>query len=140
MAPVQLNIFNYSSLHTVVRDVKEALNAEVEKSGKSRDKVLDRVNELAKRHRMPLTGQGGLSKALFEKYLNPEDESRVPGLKALVLICAALETSTPLAVIATALGGGQLIGPEEARLLEWARAHRESKRLRQKMRRLEEDM
>lgn len=139
MAPIQLKMFSHSGLHTVVRDTKEALNTEVKASGKSRDQVLDKVNELARRHRILLNGKGDLSKDLFEKYLNCEDDSRVPGIKALMLMCAALETVAPLEAMAAAMGG-RVIGPEEVKMLEWARTYHTTKALRRKMRRLEEEL
>lgn len=139
MAPRQLNIFSHNGIHTVVRDVKESLSAEVKASGRSRDQVLDRLNELARRHGMNLNGRGDVSKDLLEKWLNAEDDSRVPGLKGLTLLCAALETTAPIGAMVEPLGG-RVIGPEEVKLLEWAKAYHKSKELRKRIRKLEEDL
>lgn len=139
MAPTQLNIFNHSGLHTTVRDIKESINAEVKASGKSRDQVLDRANELAKRHHVVMNGKGELSKDLFEKWINPEDESRVPSIRGLMVICAALETVKPLDVMAIPMGG-RVIGPEEVKLLEWAKRYQQTRVLRKQMRKLEEEL
>lgn len=76
MSPTQLNIFHHSGLHTVVRDVKEALNRAVKDSGHSRDQVLDRMNELARRHGMALNSKAGVSKDLTEV---AERRGRQPG-------------------------------------------------------------
>ena len=138
MAPRQLNIFNHSGIHTVVRDVKESLRDEVKNTGLSRDQVLDKVNQLAKRHGVAMNGRGELSKDLFEKYLNPEDDSRNPSIKGLTVLCAALETVQPLESIATILGG-RVISEEDVRMLEWAKAYHASKALRRKMRKIEEE-
>lgn len=139
MSPTQLNIFHHSGLHTVVRDVKEALNRAVKDSGQSRDQVLDRMNELARRHGMPLNGKAGVSKDLFEKWLNVEDDSRVPGIKSLTLLCAALGTVTPMAVMVGALGGMAIDG-DDVKLLEWARLYHKTKAVRKKMRKIEEEL
>ena len=139
MPPTQLNIFSHTGLHTVVRDVKEALNLVVKASGKSRDQVLDRMNELAKRHNMVVNGKAGVSKDLFEKWLNAEDDSRVPGIKSLVLLCASLETIAPVASMVEPLGG-RVIGAEDVKLLEWAKTYHKTKELRKRMRKLEEEL
>lgn len=139
MPPTQLNIFSNSGLHTVVRDVKEALNQAVKASGLSRDQVLDRVNELARRHSVPINGKAGVSKDLFEKWLNVEDDSRVPGIKALSLLCAALGTVQPMAAMVATLGGLAIDG-EDVKLLEWAKAYQKTKALRKRMRKIEEEL
>ena len=139
MAPTQLTIFSNSGLHTVVRDVKDALNQSVKASGQSRDQILDRMNELAKRQNMVLNGKVGVSKDLFEKWLNIEDDSRVPGIKGLSLLCAALGTIQPMAVMIAALGGMAIDG-EDVKLLEWARVCHKTKTLRKRMRKIEEEL
>ena len=139
MTPRQLNIFSHTGLHTIVRDVKESLNAEVKASGRSRDQVLDQLNELAKRHGISLNGRGDVSKDLLEKWLNAEDDSRVPGIKGLALLCAVLETTAPLEPLVASLGG-MVIGQEDVKLLQWAKAYQESKALRKQMRKLEEEL
>lgn len=139
MAPRQLKIFANHGLHTVVRDTKEALNQAVRESGQSREQILDRVNELARRHGMAVQNRSGVSKDLWEKWLNPEDDCRVPTLKSLALICAALGTTAPLAALVGSVGG-RLIDDEEARLLEWAKAYHQTRQLKKKMRKLEEEL
>ncbi len=128
LTPRQLNIFNHTGLHTIVRDVKESLNAEVKASGRSRDQVLDRLNELARRHGLSLNGRGDVSKDLLEKWLNAEDDSRAPGIKGLALLCAALETIAPIEALVVPLGG-QVIGQEDVKLLEWAKTYQKTKQL-----------
>lgn len=105
----------------------------------SRDQVLDRMNALAKRHGVNLNGRGDVSKDLLEKWLNAEDDSRVPGIKGLALLCAALETAAPIGAVVAPLGA-KVIGPEEVKLLEWAVAYQKSKELRKRMRKLENEL
>lgn len=139
MAPTQLKLFRHFGLHTVVRDIKEALNQEIKASGKSRDQVLDLMNDLAKRNGMALNGKNGMSKDMFEKWLNVEDDSRIPGIKGLTLLCAALGTVRPMGVMMASLGG-MAIEEEDIKLLEWARVYHKTKALRKQMRRIEEEL
>ena len=139
MPPTQLSIFSNSGLHTVVRDVKEAINQAIKASGQSRDQVLDRMNELGRRHNLAINGKAGVSKDLFEKWLNVEDDSRVPGIKTLALLCAALDTVQPMAVMVAALGGLAING-EDVKLLEWAKVYHKTKALRRKMKKIEEEL
>jgi hypothetical protein len=132
-------LFGHSGLHTIVRDIKDTLNQEIKASGKSREQVLDLMNELAKRHGMPLNGKNGVSKDLFEKWLNVEDDSRVPGLKSLTLLCAALGTIRPIGVMMVTLGG-MAIEDEDIKMLEWARVYHKTKALRKRMRKIEEEL
>lgn len=135
----QQKIINNSGLQTVVRDLKEALNQAVKASGQSRDQVLDLMNELARRNNMSLNTKSGVSKDLFEKWLNVEDESRVPGIKALALLCAALGTVQPMSVMVAALKG-MVIEGEDVKLLEWARVYYKTKNLRKRLRKIEEEL
>lgn len=139
MTPTQLNIFSNSGLHTIVRDVKESLNHAVKHSGKSREQILDRTNELARRHGLSVSTRTGVSKDLLDKWLNVEDDCRVPGIKSLSLLCAALGSIEPLTVIVDALGG-MVIDGDDAKLLEWARAYQKTKELKKKMRKIEEEL
>lgn len=139
MAPRQLSLLNNHGPHTVVHDVKTVLACAVKESGESREQVLDRVNALARRHGIKLSGNAGLSQAMFDKWLNAEDDSRVPGVKGLVLLCLALDTVAPLEAMARVLGV-RVISGNDITLLELARAQQESKRLRRKMRKLEEKL
>lgn len=139
MAPKQLSIFSNSGLHTVVRDVKESLNSAVKKSGESREQILDRTNELARRHGLSVSTKTGISKDLLEKWLNVEDDCRVPGIKSLSLLCAALGTVEPMAVLVGCLGG-MVIDGDDVKLLEWARAYQKTRALRKQMRKIEEEL
>ena len=139
MKPVQLSIFSHPGLYSVIRDVKESLQTAVRESGQSREQVLDRVNELAKRYGMAVQSRSGVSKDLLEKWLNPEDDCRVPTLKSFALLCAALETTAPIAALAASVGG-RVIDGEDVKLLEWAKAYHATRALKKRMRRIEEEL
>lgn len=139
MAPRQLSLLNDCGLNTVVHDVKAALHSAQRVSGGSREQLLDLVNARAKREGIKLSGNGGLSKDMLDKWLNPEDESRVPGLAAIDLLCAVLDTVEPLNAMARPLGAMVIYG-KDITLLKLARAREEQKALRKQMRKLEEEL
>lgn len=66
------------------------MNEAIKDSGKSRDQVLDMMNGLATRYGMRLNGRAGLSKDSFEKWLNVEEENRLPSMKGITVFCAVL--------------------------------------------------
>ncbi|MBM9605939.1 hypothetical protein [Desulfopila inferna] len=139
MAPRQLDLFNQTSLSTVMRDIKGAMNQAVKESGKSREQVVDMMNELAARYGTRLNGRGGLSRETFEKWLNIEDDSRQPSIKGVVFFCAVLQTSTPLAAIVSLLGG-EIIEGADISMLKWARKYHQAKELRKQMKQLEDEL
>ena len=139
MKPVQLSIFSHPGLYSVVRDVKESLQTAVHESRQSREHVLAPLTELAKRYGMAVQSRSGVSKDLLEKGLNPEDDCRVPTLKSLALLCAALETTAPIAALAASVGG-RVIDGEDVKLLEWAKAYHATRALKKRMRRIEEEL
>jgi hypothetical protein len=139
VAPRQLDLFNQTNLATVMRDIKIAMNQAVRDSGKSREQVLDMVNALAARYGVRLNGRGGLSKDTFEKWLNAEDESRMPGIKGITFFCAVLNTTAPLAAMVGLLGG-QVIEGADITMLKWAKRYHQAKDLRKQMKQLEEKL
>lgn len=140
MAPRQLDLFNQPTIGGVVRDIKTAMNQAVKESGLSRAQVLDKLNEFAERHRVKLNGGNAksLSNDVFEKWMNPEDEARMPSLKALTVFCAVMGTCEPVGVMIKLLGG-KVIGEEDVRLLEWAKLQKKMKAARAEVRKIEAD-
>lgn len=134
----QLDLFQ-PTLSTTIRDVKSAMNHAIRESGRSRDQVLDSMNEMAARHGIRLNGRAGLSKDTLEKWLAPDDETRIPTIKGLTVFCAVLGTLEPFAVMIGLLGG-EVIGGKDITLLKWARGYQQTKNLRKEMRRLEDEL
>ncbi|MFZ5775074.1 MAG: hypothetical protein ACOY3Z_06280 [Thermodesulfobacteriota bacterium] len=140
MKPTQLNLFEQSTLATVVRDVKSAMNQAARDSGYSREQLLDRMNTLAGRYGVQLNKKAReLSKDLFEKWLNVNEPTHYPHLAALSIFCAATGNIEPIAIMLRPMGG-MAIGAEDVKLLKWARAYHQAKGLRKKMRDLEADL
>ena len=89
---------------------------------------------------MKASGNGSrLSPDTFEKWLNPADTSRYISGKALPIFCAAVDDRTPVDVMVNPLGW-RVIGQDDIRLLEWAKAYHKAKDARQTMRRLESEL
>lgn len=141
MIPKQLSLFDQPTFGGIVREVKTAMNDAVKKSSLSRDQVRDRMNDLAKRHRVNLNGGNAkeLSKDVFEKWLNIEDEVRVPSIKALVIFCAAIHSTGPLAAMVRPLGF-MVIEGNDIKLLELARYQQKMKATRKRIKQLEADL
>lgn len=136
MAPYQPNLFNQANPSTLIRDIKISMHQAVKDSGKSRDQVVDMMNELAAMHGQKINGRGGLTKETFEKWLNVEDKSRVPSAKGIFYFCSVLGTVAPYHV-QMALLGGQVIDGQDMALLKWAKKYHQAKELRKQMKQLE---
>ena len=139
MGPRQLDLFNQANLATVLRDIKMAMNQAIKDSGKSREQVADMMNALAARYGTQLNGRGGLSRETFEKWLNAEDESRLPSMKGITFFCAVLNTTAPLAAMVNLLGG-EIVEGADISMLKWARKYHQAKDLRKQMKQLEDEL
>lgn len=139
MAPRQLDLFTQTNLATVMRDIKVSMNQAIKDSGKSREEVLDMMNRLAARYGMRLNGRAGLSKDSFEKWLNVEDESRLPSIKGITVFCAVLQTTAPLASMVMLLDA-EIIEGQDITMLKWARRYHQAKDLRKEMKQLEDEL
>lgn len=136
--PRQMKLFK-PTIGGVVAEVKDAMNQAVRDSGYSREQVVDLVNGLAVRHRVKLVSKGGLTKDTLDKWLNVEDESRVPSIKGLVFFCGVLETVKPIEAMIQFLGG-QIIHDDDIPLLDWAKLYQKTKAHKAKMRKLEAEL
>lgn len=136
----QLSIFEQPTLN-VLRDIKAALAAAYKASGLSADQVCDQVNSLAERYGVCLVkGRGQrLTADTLQKWLNQEDTTRYPSIKALPVICAVLDTVEPMRAMVAPLGW-QIIGEEDVRMLAWARHYFKARDARANMRKLEAEL
>ena len=136
----QLNLFNQPSLN-VLRDVKVEMATAACECGLSRDEICDRMNELAERYGVRLVKGNGrkLLLATLEKWLNPEDKTRMIPVKALPVFCAVTGSEKPLVPLVEPLGF-RIINEQEAKLLAWAEHYQQAKRARARMRKLEAEL
>ena len=117
-----LDIFNRPTLN-VGKSFKVALAEDVKNSKLSRDQVMDRMNDLADRNGVCLAH--GNSKKLtmetLEKWLNPEDLTRMMPIKALPIFCAATGQCSAFTTMTHPIGL-KVIGAREQKMLAWAKA------------------
>lgn len=137
----QQNLFERRTYNTAVREMKIGICEAISDAGISREQALDLVNELAQAYGVRLVKGNGPKVTIetWEKWLNPQDETRVPPAKALPVICAALGSIKPLAALAE-LAGGRMIDEKDAMLLDWGRAYHKARSARIEMKKLEDSL
>jgi len=123
MKQVQLSLFDHPTLN-ISKDLKRAMHAAVKNSKLSRDEIVDRINELAGRYGVRLVKgkETSLHLSTFEKWINPDDLTRQMPVRALPVFCAVVGCPELLDIIANPMGL-RVIGPDEVKLLNWARAY-----------------
>lgn len=131
----QPSLFDTNGLN-VDRTVKAAMNQAARECSLSREQIADAINKMMERHGISACRGGTVSLNLLEKWLNVSDTSRHIPLRILPIFCAATGSRAPLQALADALGG-RVIGGDEARLLDWAKAYRRAKKARREMQKLE---
>lgn len=122
-------------------DFHKSSNNAAKKCGLSRDQIVDKMNYLSDNNGIRLTKGNShhLTVATIEKWLNPNDGSHPMPLKAVPVFCAAVKNNKPIDAIARPLGL-QVIGDQEQKLLEWARAYHEKRRAAHEMRSIEREL
>ena len=119
-----------AAIKTAMRDAAGA------PEGEGRKMLADRLNEIAQRAGIKLTGGNTLSisKATLDKWLAPSDTSHPPSILALLAFCRATGNVEPQAL------GLDLMTEEDKKLRDYGAAVLEMKAARQRKRRLEEDL
>lgn len=137
----QMGLFDQFPSLNVTRDMKQAMAKDADECGLSRDQLCDRMNQLADRYGVCLVkGRGQkLTKALLEKWLNPEDKERVIPAKGLPIFCAATGRVGVMQVLIGPVGA-RVINEKQAKLLAWAEHYHKGKDIRAKMKKLEAEL
>lgn len=132
-----MSLFDQPTLN-IASDLKHAMHAAVKNSNLSREEVVDKMNALADRYgvRMVSGNSQKLNMSTFEKWLNPDDDSRLMPLRALPVFCAVVECPEIIGLFARPLGY-EVIGPEEVSMLKWAKAYFSQRKAAKEMRELE---
>ena len=138
MTSHQIPLFDRPTFN-IVKLQKEAMNAAAKKSVQSREQIVDAMNDLAGRFGVSLVSNGALTLDTFEKWINPNELNRQMPARALPVFCAVVNDYVVLDVMARPLGGG-VIGPDEVRLLKWARAYFRARNARNEMRAIEGEL
>lgn len=141
MSGRQLSIFDPQPNFEIVARLKSAMAQAIERTGQSREQILDRMHEIADRAGVKLKGNSGhrLTLATFEKWLAPSETGRLIPLQALPIFMEAVGDVSPLAVLADPVGA-KVVSAEEAKLLDWAKtsltirkASRQKKKIEQEL-------
>lgn len=137
---VQLGMFNETTLN-VARSIKVAMNDDVRESGRSREQIVDRMNELAGHYGVCLTKGNGrqLTIETLEKWLNPSELSRQMPLKALPIFCVATGRISTINLLARSIGL-RVIDHHEQNLLKWAEIDIQKRKLTKQSRRLAQEV
>ncbi len=132
----QLDIFQ-PSLNPVSR-LKAAMRLAIKEGRWSREQVVERMNEAAAIEGLS-NGRGQrLTVAALDGWMAESKGNMIP-VGLLPLFCWAAENMGPLKVLAACLEG-EVIGPEEKKLLEWARLEQEGRKLARRKKRLAEEI
>jgi len=134
----QIPLFDYPTLN-IAGDLKKIMSAAVNRSGLSREQILDKMNDLSGRYGVRLVSNGTLRMDSFEKFLNPNDPARQIPVRALPIFCAVVKDYAALDVLARPLGA-TVVGPKDQNLLKWAKAYFCARDARKAMRQLENDL
>lgn len=139
-APIQLGLFDQPTLNAI-RPIKKAMNADVRDCGRSREQIVDRMNDLAARYGVSLVNGNckRLTIETFEKWLNANELNRVIPLKALPVFCAATGRCSVMDVLARPLGL-RVIDDRDQKLLAWAKAKMTIKEKNRIVRKLESEL
>jgi len=136
--PIQLRLFDAVTLNCEA-ELKRLMSSTCEKSGLSRAEIVCRMNGLARRYGILLLkgNGGGLTVATFEKWLNPNDTTHFPTVKALLVFCGVMgDDGLPVLNTLVKPLGFQVIGPQDGALLEWAREYRRVSQGKRRLRKL----
>jgi len=137
--PVQLSLWEEPGLNIVPR-LKSAMREALKASGLSKEKVVSDMNDLAIAEGLISTSQKQkITVPMLEKWVAPSALAHVISFLNLVIFCKVIRNGTPFQVAATALGL-ELIGSEEKKLLQWARAETKKQKFAKEARKLAQEV
>lgn len=132
------SLITYSLLAGIDPSVKTSMRIAAKEDHRSREEIVDRMNELADAAGVSITGGNAhqLSLATFEKWLSPTATDQIPSLRALVVFCEVVGAVSPLSALAEPLGA-RVIDADQAAVLRVAEIEQEIKKLKKQKRMLE---
>ena len=140
MTHQQLSLFDGPAQRVAAlgRATKCALRSAVEASGLSRAEVVHRANELAAEGGVSMcAGNGALSEATFNKWLDLKSPGHMPGFVPLTILLIVLNSAEIFAAALAALGF-EIMGPEDIKFRDLGRATHELKQARRALKKAEE--
>jgi len=134
----QYRLFEKPQLN-VVPMLKAVMREVLKDCDLSREQVAGRMTELMQAEGLRCPGNSrSISKAILDKWVG-ERAAHVMPLPLLPIFCAAVKTRAPLQVLGWPLGW-EVITEEDGRLLTWARAEIEKRRVTKKAKKLAEEI
>lgn len=134
----QLSLFDLPNLARVLPSVRAAMRGVAAKAdGDGRKLLVDKINSIAKREDMPITGNTGkgISKEILDKWLS-NDATHPPGIKAILVFCEATGDATPLRELLRPFGL-DIMTAQDRRWRDIAKADEEIKALKKRKKLLE---
>ncbi len=80
-----------------------------------------------------------ISKDTLDKWLSPSDESHPPSILAVLVFCLATDDSAPLRAMLRSVGL-DVMTAEDRKVCEYGRALIEQKKMRKRLRKLEDEL
>lgn len=135
----QLSLLDLPNLAHALPSVRAAMRRVAAKAdGDGRKLLVDRINAIAKREQIPLTGNTvkGISKEILDKWLS-NDASHPPGINAVLVFCEATKDFSPLQEMLRPFGL-DIMDKDDRRLRDIAKADEEIEALKKRRRHLKE--
>lgn len=133
--PTQLRLWDLPSLDPTDR-LKTAMREALKVCPLSRDRIVSDMNQLVSSEGMACGGRAQkISVPQLEKWVAPGASAHVIPLKLLPAFCRVVGSLAPLQALAAPICA-EVVGPEDAKLLKWARAESERRRIVQEAGRL----
>ncbi len=112
----QMDLFSGSRSLNATHEIKRQIRLALAASNLSREQIVDKYNDLA-----GLESASRISKAALDSWTKDSDPGRMPSLLNLNYLCEVLDTLAPYIAAIRPLGA-KVVGPDEIRLLNWAKA------------------
>ncbi len=139
----QASLFDSSAnLASVLPAVKAAMRMVAgTPEGEGRKSLPDKINAVASSSGVRLTAGNArmVSKDTLDKWLSPSDDSHPPSILAVLAFCAATDDHTPLRAMLRCVGL-DVMTPDERKLCEYGRTLLEQKKVKRRLRKLEEEL
>jgi hypothetical protein len=132
------SLITVGKLAGVDTSIKAAMRSVCKSATRSREGIVDAMNELADSAGIRLTGGNAkqLNMTTFEKWLSPTALDQVPCVRALVVFCEVVGDVSALSALAEPLEA-RVIDRDEARVLRVAEIEQEIKQLKKEKKALE---
>lgn len=139
----QASLFDPSAnLASVLPAVKAAMRMVAgAPEGEGRKSLPDKINAVASSSGVRLTAGNArmVSKDTLDKWLSPSDDSHPPSILAVLAFCVATGDHAPLRAMLRCVGL-DVMTPDERKLCEYGRTLLEQKKVKRRLRKLEEEL